>query len=84
MHFNSKRCLTFPPLPPRQPCLLTKGGVALLQSTLDDVEHCDWLTDIQSNMFVPVKVKSGESYHGFRHAREVKFIGIDRKCELKV
>ena len=32
--------------------LAEKGGVALLQSTLDDVEHCDWLIDIQFNKCV--------------------------------
>ena len=32
--------------------LAEKAGMALLQSTLDDVEHCDWLTDIQFHKFL--------------------------------
>lgn len=32
--------------------LSEKEGVALLQSTLDDVELCDWLANIQFNKSV--------------------------------
>ena len=28
-----------------------KGGVALLESILDDVERCDWLIDLQFSKF---------------------------------
>lgn len=31
------------------------GGVALLQSTLDDGERCDWLVDIQSSELVHLR-----------------------------
>ena len=44
--------------------LAEKGGVAPLQSTLDDVEHCDWL------------IQSGDSNH--RSGNQVMSIGIGK------
>lgn len=32
--------------------LTEKRGLGLMQPTLDDVKHCDWLIDIQSNKLV--------------------------------
>lgn len=49
---NRLRCALCFLLASRLAMLVEKDGVALLQSTLNDVEHCDWLIDIPLNKSV--------------------------------
>ena len=49
---NRVKCAALFLLPSLSAMLAEKGGVALMQSTLDDVKHYVWLIDIQLNKFV--------------------------------
>ena len=51
--------------------LAEKEGVAVLQSTVHDVEHCDWLLDIQTNKFV----ESDDSNHRSRKVQSAGLVG---------
>ena len=54
--------------------LLKKGAAAPLQSTLDDVERCDWLTEIS----LCIRVESDDTCHRSTHPRKVMSIIMAR------